>query len=146
MTLTDEFQISDQVQHQRLVDLENDGNQAFRSLVEHDYITAVSSFYMTQLSSGLVSLAVLADSLQAGDALWFDEIYSPHDAINLVGLLVKGLKSENKDDERRIISLGKQAIKWLNDTSEHKLPFKVIEGVDMEVGTILNSLRELGED
>ena len=146
MNLTNELQVSDQAQHQRLIELESDGNQAFRSLVERDFITGISSFYMIQLPTGLVSLAVLADSEQAGESLWFDEIYSPHDSIQLVEKLVSGFKTESEEEQRRIASLGKQAIKWLKDTSSQKLPFKVIDGVDMDVGTILNSLRELGEE
>lgn len=145
MSLNHEIKVGDEAQIQRLAALENDGNQAFKVLVEGDFITSLSSFYMIQLPTGLVSVAVLADSHQAGDSLWFDEIYSPEDSIQLVEKLVLGLQAKNDEDKERILSLGRNAVKWLEDKSEHKLPFKVIEGINQDVGTILGFLRDEDE-
>ena len=145
MSLNYEIKVGDEAQIQRLAALENDGNQAFKALVEGDFITSLSSFYMIQLPTGLVSVAVLADSNQAGDSLWFDEIYSPEDSIQLVEKLVLGLQAKNEEDKERILSLGRNAVKWLEDKSEHKLPFKVIEGINQDVGTILGFLRDEDE-
>lgn len=142
MSLNHKTKVGDDAQIQRLAALENDGNQALKVLVEGDFITSLSSFYMMQLPTGLVSVAVLADSRQAGDSLWFDEIYSPEDSIQLVEKLVLGLQAKNEDDKERILSLGRNAVKWLGDKSEHKLPFKVIEGINQDVGTILGFLRD----
>lgn len=141
MSLNHEFQISEQLIDSRLNELKNDGNQAFKGLVDGHFISAVSSFYMTQLPNGLISLAVLADSKQAGDSLWFDEIYSPEDSIQLIESLVGYLDNEGNEP----ITFGDQAVKWINDKAEFKLPFKVIEGVNQDIGTILNSFRDVDE-
>ena len=137
MNLSSEFQASGEALHRRLLELEGDGMQPFRTLVARDCITSVASFCLSVKGNGLIDLCVLADSDKLGSTL-FEETYSPSDIKALTGDLLSSLQERNPERAVEYKSWNLKVMRWLDQPTGS---VRLIEGVNPNVGSFLQNLR-----
>lgn len=95
MSLSKDIQGAESPLEQRLNQLEIDGINPFRVLVERNAFHFVKSLSLSKADGCRVHLAVMADSVELGSDQWFKEDYEPKELQRVLSKLIQHLLTEN---------------------------------------------------